>query len=267
MTFEKKIIFKFNNSQTQFPIEILNSWDLTELEIIGGNFSYFPEDISILKNLKRLTVCSSQISILPKEIFELPYLTYLNLKNNKITELPVLTQKSQIQTLILGRNYINLIDQAFIHLLELVTLDLSSNQLCKMPEYFYLLKKLQRLNFDSNKLKTIPFVLKDLKQLSHLSLENNLFSKDQIKTIKSVQRFSTPGPSNETPNRLQDIFIWNGRPEWDIIFSEMKESRQTSDIGVCFCGAAAIGADLVSLCQKYSSVKDECLFTLHKENF
>ena len=92
-------------------------------------------------------------------------------------------------------------------------------------------------------------------------------AKDQVKTIKGLQRFSSPGPANDAPNRLQDIFIWNGRPDWDSVFKEMKESRQTSDIGVCFCGAAVIGADLQGMCQKYSSSSDECLFTLHKENF
>ena len=39
------------------------------------------------------------------------------------------------------------------------------------------------------------------------------------------------------------------------------------DIGVCFCGAPVIGADLRGMCEKYSSVQEDCLFTLHKENF
>lgn len=98
-------------------------------------------------------------------------------------------------------------------------------------------------------------------------LNPTVSAKDQIKTMKGLQRFSVPGAENDAVNRLQDIFIWSGRPEWDAIFKEMKESRQTTDIGVCFCGAAAIGAELVSLCAKYSDVKDDCLFTLHKENF
>jgi hypothetical protein len=39
------------------------------------------------------------------------------------------------------------------------------------------------------------------------------------------------------------------------------------DIGVCFCGAPVIGADLRSMCEKYSDIKEDCLFSLHKENF
>ena len=68
-------------------------------------------------------------------------------------------------------------------------------------------------------------------------------------------------------NRLQDIWVWNGRPHWDEIFRDMKDQRQHSDIGVCFCGAPVIGADLRTMCEKYSDVSEQCLFSLHKENF
>ncbi|CAM9209942.1 unnamed protein product, partial [Ectocarpus fasciculatus] len=68
-------------------------------------------------------------------------------------------------------------------------------------------------------------------------------------------------------NRFQDIWIWNGRPDWDSIFTEMKNQRQHADIGVCFCGTPVIGADLKSMCEKYSNVDEDCLFSLHKENF
>ena len=71
----------------------------------------------------------------------------------------------------------------------------------------------------------------------------------------------------KSPNRFQDIWIWGGRPNWDDIFANMKVERQHSDIGVCFCGAPIIGADLQRMCEKYSSSADDCLFTLHKENF
>ena len=51
MLVSKKISLKFGPKQRQFPVEVLNMWDTTELEIIGGNFSYFPPDISLLQNL------------------------------------------------------------------------------------------------------------------------------------------------------------------------------------------------------------------------
>eukprot|EP01038_Epipyxis_sp_PR26KG_P010834 gene10834-14544_t len=82
-------------------------------------------------------------------------------------------------------------------------------------------------------------------------------SKNQVKKMKE--------PHAE--NRLQDIWVWNGRPNWNEIFKEMKNQRQHRDIGVCFCGAPVIGADLKEMCEKYSSIDDDCLFSLHKENF
>lgn len=30
----------------------------------------------------------------------------------------------------------------------------------------------------------------------------------------------------DAPNRMQDIWIWNGRPHWDDIFAEMLKNRQ-----------------------------------------
>lgn len=83
-------------------------------------------------------------------------------------------------------------------------------------------------------------------------------SKGQIQHMKKYPKAA---------NRFQDIWIWNGRPKWDDIFTTMKEQRQHSDIGVCFCGAPAIGSDLQKACEKYSNVKEDILFTLHKENF
>lgn len=93
-------------------------------------------------------------------------------------------------------------------------------------------------------------------------LNPTVSSKGQIEKMKSQH-----GDSQVGENRLQDIWIWNGRPNWDEVFCEMKEQRQHKDIGVCFCGAPVIGADLRSMCEKYSNAKEQCLFSLHKENF
>jgi NADPH oxidase len=68
-------------------------------------------------------------------------------------------------------------------------------------------------------------------------------------------------------NRLQNIWVWNGRPNWDIIFQDIKAQRQHQNIGVCFCGTPAIGADLKEMCNKYSDPLEDCIFSLNKENF
>ena len=69
------------------------------------------------------------------------------------------------------------------------------------------------------------------------------------------------------PNRFQDVWVWSGRPAWDQVFDQVRSGRQHREIGVCFCGTPVIGADLDRQCRKHSSTDEDCVFTLHKENF
>lgn len=173
--YEKRIVMKCDEEQSKFPIELLNLWDLTELEIIGGNFTYFPEDISILKKLKKLSLISTKISVIPKEVFLLPELTYLSLKNNRLKSLPHLGDRSNIKQLILGRNYLNAksMESFFREMPGLRYLDLGHNLVDDIPESLYSLSKLARLNLEHNKLHGLPLRLKDLKHLHHLSITDN----------------------------------------------------------------------------------------------
>lgn len=102
-----------------------------------------------------------------------------------------------------------------------------------------------------------------------------------------------PGnPVVGSPNNLQDIWVWNGRPQWNAIFKgvrrgvvlclgcagltvvvwwQIKTRMQPlyDQVGVCFCGAEVIGKDLASMCATHSTVSkgDRFMFHLHKENF
>lgn len=179
-----KVTLKFDPSQTQFPIEILNQWNLTELEIIGGSFTYFPEDISVLKNLEKFSLISTNVDFIPRELFELPCLKYLNLKNNKITHLPSLSKRNSIQTLILSRNNILEIDNFFRFFADLSTLDLGHNQLKQLSKDIVSLNKLRRLVLDSNKLKELPITNNQMPFLQHLSLDDNIFNNEEKSRIQ-----------------------------------------------------------------------------------
>ncbi len=176
--YDKKHSYKCKDNETAFPIEALNQWDLTELEIIGGNFSYFPEDISILKNLKKLSLVSTKVSNLPQEIFLLPNLLYLSLKNNRIKSLPKLNGTSSLQTLILGRNYLtsSALQDFFSDFPKISNLDLGHNVIVDLPESLFDLKQLKRLNLEGNKLRgnsdSLMDKLKELTNLEHLSLRD-----------------------------------------------------------------------------------------------
>lgn len=71
------------------------------------------------------------------------------------------------------------------------------------------------------------------------------------------------------PNRYQDLFVWDGRPDWDLLFQQVKAEKPASEknIGVMFCGAPIIGKDLKTMCEKHSQGTSSTMFCLHKENF
>jgi len=98
------------------------------------------------------------------------------------------------------------------------------------------------------------------KQLHDMMMNPSMPSKKQVEVQNGEK-------SRSAPNRLGDVFVWNGRPQWDAIFEHNREQRQHESVGVCFCGAPVIGRDLQRCCQKYSSVEEDILFNLHKENF
>jgi len=96
-----------------------------------------------------------------------------------------------------------------------------------------------------------------------LALLNPTVSSKQMPSL-----VADPENGPNSPNKFGNIWIWNGRPNWDEIFRFVKDNRQpsTNSIGVCFCGTPIIGKDLKTYCHKYSSLND-CRFSLHKENF
>jgi NADPH oxidase len=67
--------------------------------------------------------------------------------------------------------------------------------------------------------------------------------------------------------QLEDIHIWNGRPNWDSRFEEISKAHPQGEIGVAFCGNPMIGKDLKNMCFKHSRGRAEGIFKLHKENF
>eukprot|EP00511_Aplanochytrium_stocchinoi_P012236 CAMPEP_0204877332 /NCGR_PEP_ID=MMETSP1348-20121228/48134_1 /ASSEMBLY_ACC=CAM_ASM_000700 /TAXON_ID=215587 /ORGANISM="Aplanochytrium stocchinoi, Strain GSBS06" /LENGTH=331 /DNA_ID=CAMNT_0052034187 /DNA_START=540 /DNA_END=1535 /DNA_ORIENTATION=+ len=85
------------------------------------------------------------------------------------------------------------------------------------------------------------------------------------------------------PNRMEDIWIWRGRPNWDTVFNSTQESiinrrkargdhialvQDESEVGVCFCGHPVIGKDLKKRCAKFTKTNDQMIkFTLNAEVF
>jgi len=121
----------------------------------------------------------------------------------------------------------------------------------------------------------VPETELKIKEKTNFSFTKPSFKANQLHkmmrnpTVSSKKQVATQNgdASRKAENRLQDIWIWNGRPAWNEIFAQNKKQRQHENIGVCFCGAAVIGRDLQSQCQKHSAQDEDVMFTLHKENF
>jgi len=95
----------------------------------------------------------------------------------------------------------------------------------------------------------------------------HLFAEMQDPQTSSTRMGAVMVDAMNASNRFQDTWVWNGRPDWYHIFSKVKGQRQHRDIGVCFCGTPVIGNDLAAMCRHHSSASDDCIFTLHKEDF
>lgn len=121
---------------------------------------------------------------------------------------------------------------------------------------------------------------------------NDLFQLIQNPSVPSSQQGIIDPSAATAPNRLDDIWVWSGRPDWGIVFGQtatdakkrnarIREARAggrqldpdeyallgglTSEVGVCFCGGKAIGRDLKLNTKKNSSKEIE--FHLNEEFF
>jgi len=95
---------------------------------------------------------------------------------------------------------------------------------------------------------------------------DQLYAEMYNPSVSSRKQVETMSTAKDASNRLQDVWVWNGRPDWDQVFANMARGAVDPDIGVFFCGAAVIGADLQTMCQKHS-INGGVAFSLHKENF
>ncbi len=187
----KKWTIKLKDTEKKFPVEVLNVRDLTELEIIGGEFTYITPDISLLENLTKLSIVSSKIAEIPNEIFLLPNLKYLSLKNNRIKKIELLDKNSTIETLILNKNFIE--DTRFLNAFpELTNLDLGHNCILEISPIIRKCQSLMRINLEENFLRDLPLEFKELTNLIHLSIEKNKFdqkTKDRLNQFFKTNQF------------------------------------------------------------------------------
>ena len=111
------------------------------------------------------------------------------------------------------------------------------------------------------KLKTLWNKVADMHKDGDVKGMPNLMAREDFETAK-------------LKNRVNNIWLWYGRPNWDPLFELIvrsvpgKRGRDSPiQIGCCFCGMTVIGKQLKTACKKFSSQSKGVFFHLHKENF
>lgn len=178
-------VLKINVKAEDFPIEILDFPNLTEL-FLEGSCKKFPVITPGWEKLKVLSIKWPNFDGDLSAIFKLP-----QLENLKIIETPLNTfilplghSSAPIKSLSIKNCHLNLLPEEFSILNNLYELNLSGNNLSRLPSSFIELTNLKRLNLDYNKFSHFPDFIKKMKHLSHLSIDHNLFSQDEKDRIQ-----------------------------------------------------------------------------------
>eukprot|EP00013_Stygamoeba_regulata_P020209 CAMPEP_0177649368 /NCGR_PEP_ID=MMETSP0447-20121125/11346_1 /TAXON_ID=0 /ORGANISM="Stygamoeba regulata, Strain BSH-02190019" /LENGTH=558 /DNA_ID=CAMNT_0019152115 /DNA_START=15 /DNA_END=1691 /DNA_ORIENTATION=- len=96
-------------------------------------------------------------------------------------------------------------------------------------------------------------------------LEINIFLTGELPPEQMMMAMAQ-GPNQLDPITQLSAATNYGRPDWESIFSEVKEQHSNKEIGLFFCGPPPLGKKLRNTCTKYSRLSTT-RFKFFKENF
>jgi Leucine-rich repeat (LRR) protein len=182
---------KLNIKSANFPTELLNFPNLTEL-YLEGNCTELPEDVSEWQDLKILSIKWPAFKGDISSLFKLP-----SLENLKIIETPLLTfllplghAAAPLKSLTIKDCGLKSLPEEISMLTRLHEINFSGNNLKTLPISFIDLLFLKRLNLDHNQFENFPDKIKKMTALTHLSIDNNLFSAEEKARIQRVFHIS-----------------------------------------------------------------------------
>jgi internalin A len=178
----------------EFPPEIIELKNLTDLFLGDNRFSDLPSSISKLKNLTSLSFSSNQFSDLPTSIVKLKNLIWLSLAVNQLSDLP--SEIGELQ--------------------NLTSLYLQSNQLSDLPSEIGELQNLTSLYLAGNQLSKLPSDIAELKNLATLSLVQNPLEDPPIEIaeqgIDAIRKYFEDKKAQGTKklNQVKVILVGEG---------------------------------------------------------
>ena len=198
-----------------------NIMKLKRLDLSNNFLDCIPICLGALYNLEELILFKNKIrQIQSNSLSKLCNLKYLDLHNNNIDVLTEIPKSDKLDTLILGYNKIEAIDN-LKNCPNLTVLDLNNNKLENFPEDVLILKNIITLNLMNNSINDIPPALCYLNKLVRLNIEGNPLRKinskirssnaEQIKSYLKTRivgneenDFSVPQQTNNRNNNLDE---------------------------------------------------------------
>eukprot|EP00873_Tetraselmis_striata_P022741 jgi/Tetstr1/443005/TSEL_031065.t1 len=138
-----------------------------------------------------LELSSNNLSDLPDEVVLLRYVRKLHMKYNKLTRLPpILTKLQQLQCLELSGNQLEELEDNLPQFKHVTELDLSGNLLRRLPESIVKMPALTHLQLENNRLESLPESIDELKTLVRLDVSTNSLTllPQSMGKLKRIQR-------------------------------------------------------------------------------
>lgn len=187
-----------NNHFVEFPDVICHLTHLDHLDISFNKITAFPDEIGNLTNLVRLYAIANRLNgALPPSFSKLERLQLLDLRQNLITDIEVLSQLSNLETVLVDYNAMSIVNSGFKNLkrlemyknhlthfnlgspqtfgnAHLTFLNISNCKLSSLPQdVFQNTLALEEIVLDNNTLNSIPASIGKLKRLARLSIQGN----------------------------------------------------------------------------------------------
>lgn len=169
---DKLLNFK-GQGLTEFPDQLLQNRQITNLNLENNQISKIPEWIKELTDLKVLYLTGNAINDI-HHLTALPSLEVLHLNNNCITHIPDdVTNWTYLKRLFVNGNLLDKLPGSLGQLQELKILLAAENNIENISEDFFSLPNLETLNLFHNRLTHISENLYQLKRLNYLQLSVN----------------------------------------------------------------------------------------------